>query len=70
MERIKEIKICFNEEIGFPTVEIDGVSQKCIVKLKLDWESQPDEYFKNNFIGGIFRCFIKKPVKTLINQFY
>ena len=70
MERIKEIKICFNEEIGFPTVEIDGVSQKCIVKLKLDWESQPDEYFKNNFLVEYLDVSSKKPVKTLINQFY
>ena len=70
MERIKEIKICFNEEIGFPTVEIDGVSQKCIVKLKLDWESRPDEHFKNNFLVEYLDVSSKKAVKTLINQFY
>ena len=70
MERIKEIKISFSEEDRFPMVEVDGVSLKCITKLKLDWESQPNEYFKNNFLVEYLDVSSKKPVKTLINQFY
>ena len=70
MERIKEIKISFSEEDRCPKVEIDGVSQKCIVKLKLDWESQPDEYFKNNFLVEFLDVSQEKPVKRLIRQFY
>lgn len=46
MKRIKEIKISFSEEDRCPRVEIDGASLKCITKLKLDWESMPDEHFK------------------------
>lgn len=70
MERIKEIKISFSEEDRCPKVEIDGVSQKYIVKLKLDWESQPDEYFKNNFLVEFLDVSQEKPVKRLIHQFY
>ena len=70
MERIKEIKISFSEEDRCPKIEIDGVSQKCIVKLKLDWESRPDEPFKNNFLVEFLDVSQEKPVKTLITQFY
>ena len=70
MERIKEIKISFSEEDRCPRVEVDGVSLKCITKLKLDWESQSNEYFKNNFLVEYLDVSSKKPVKTLINQFY
>ena len=70
MERIKEIKISFSEEDRCPRVEADGVSLKCITKLKLDWESQSDEYFKNNFLVEFLDVSQEKPVKTLINQFY
>ena len=70
MERIKEIKISFSEEDRCPKIEIDGVPQKCIVKLKLDWESRPDEHFKNNFLVEFLDVSQEKPVKTLINQFY
>ena len=70
MERIKEIKIRFSEEDRCPRVEVDGVSLKCITKLKLDWVSQPNEHFKNNFLVENLDISSKKPVKTLINQFY
>lgn len=70
MERIKEIKISFSEEDRCPKVEIDGVSQKYIVKLKLDWEAQPDEHFKNNFLVEFLDVSQEKPVKRLIRQFY
>ena len=70
MERIKEIKISFSEEDRCPMVEVDGASLKCITKLKLDWESQPDEYFKNNFLVEYLDVSQEKPAKTLINQFY
>ena len=45
MERIKEIKISFSDGGGCPTVEVDGEQLKCIVRLKLDWDSQPNEHF-------------------------
>ena len=70
MERIKEIKISFSEEDRSPKVEIDGVLQKCITKLKLDWEARPDEHFKNNFLVEYLDSASEKPVKTLINQSY
>lgn len=70
MERIKEIKISFSEEDSYPKVEIDGISLKCIVKLKLDWEGRPDECFKNNFLVEFLDVSSEKHVKTLINQFY
>ena len=70
MERIKEIKISFSEEDRCPRVEADGVSLKCITKLKFDWEAQPDEYFKNNFMVEYLDVSSEKSVKTLINQFY
>ncbi len=70
MERIKEIKISFSDGGGCPTVEVDGEQLKCIVRLKLDWESQPNEHFKNNFLVEYLDVSSKKPVKTLINQFY
>ncbi len=70
MERVREIKICFNEERGFPTVEINGERIQAITKLNLDWEVRPDEHFKNNFLVEYLDVSSKKPVKTLINQFY
>ncbi len=70
MERIKEIKISFSEEDRCPRVEVDGVSLKCITKLKLDWEAQPGEHFKNNFLVEYLDVSSKKTVKTLINQSY
>ena len=70
MERIKEIKISFSEGDKFPTVEVDGVLQKCITKLKLNWEARHDEHFKNNFLVEYLDSSSEKPVKTLINQFY
>ena len=70
MERIKEIKISFSEDDRYPKVEIDGVFQKCITKLKLDYEASPDEHFKNNFLVEYLDSASEKPVKVLINQFY
>ena len=70
MERIKEIKISFSEEDRYPKIEIDGVLQKCITKLKLDYEASPDEHFKNNFLVEYLDSASEKPVKTLINQSY
>ena len=70
MERIKEIKISFSDGDRCPRVEVDGVPLKCITKLKLDWESQPNEHFKNNFLVEYLDVSSKKPVKTLINQSY
>ena len=70
MERIKEIKISFSEDYRYPKVEIDGVLQKCITKLKLDYEASPDEHFKNNFLVEYLDSASEKPVKVLINQFY
>ena len=70
MERIKEIKISFSDGDRCPRVEVDGVPLKCITKLKLDWESQPNEHFKNNFLVEYLDVSSKKTVKTLINQFY
>ena len=71
MERIKEIKISFSEENRCPRVEVDGVSLKCITKLKFDWEAMPpNEYFKNNFLVEYLDVTSEKPVKALINQFY
>ena len=70
MERIKEIKISFSEEDRYPKIEIDGVLQKCITKLKLDYEANPDEHFKNNFLVEYLDSASEKPVKVLINQFY
>ena len=70
MERIKEIKISFSEEDRYPKVEIDGVLQKCITKLKLDLEARTDEHFTNNFLVEYLDSASEKPVKVLINQFY
>ena len=70
MERIKEIKISFSEEDRYPKIEIDGVLQKWITKLKLDYEASPDEHFKNNFLVEYLDSASEKPVKVLINQFY
>ncbi|HEP1824420.1 TPA: hypothetical protein VB895_001947 [Streptococcus suis] len=70
MERVREIKICFNEERGFPTVEINGERIQAITKLKLDWEARPDKHFKNNFLVEYLDVSSEKPVKILINQFY
>ena len=70
MERIKEIKISFSEDDRYPKVEIDGVLQKCITKLKFDWEAMPDEHFKNNLLVEYLDSASEKPVKTLINQSY
>ena len=70
MERIKEIKISFSEEDRYPKIEIDGVLQKCITKLKLDYEASPDEHFKNKFLVEYLDSASEKPVKVLINQFY
>ena len=70
MERIKEIKISFSEEDRYPKIEIDGVLQKCITKLKLDYEASPDEHFTNNFLVEYLDSASEKPVKVLINQFY
>ena len=70
MERIKEIKISFSEEDRYPKIEIDGVLQKCITKLKLDYEASPNEHFKNNFLVEYLDSASEKPVKVLINQFY
>ena len=70
MERIKEIKISFSEEDRYPKIEIDGVLQKWITKLKLDYETSTDEHFKNNFLVEYLDSASEKPVKVLINQFY
>ncbi|HFI0091423.1 TPA: hypothetical protein ACGO21_000501 [Streptococcus suis] len=70
MERIKEFKISFSDGDRCPTVEVDGVRLKGIVKLKLDWESRTDECFQNNFFLEYLDIQSEKPVKILINQFY
>ncbi|HEL1692952.1 TPA: hypothetical protein TXS27_001925 [Streptococcus suis] len=70
MERAREIKICFNEERDFPTVEINGERVQAITKLNLDWEARPDEHFKNNFLVEYLDVSSEKPVKILIKQFY
>ena len=58
------------KRIGTKKIEIDGVLQKCITKLKLDYEASPDERFKNNFLVEYLDSASEKPVKVLMNQFY
>ncbi|HEM3192941.1 TPA: hypothetical protein ACGO0C_000727 [Streptococcus suis] len=70
MERIKEFKISFSDGDRCPTVEVDGVRLKGIVKLKLDWESRTDKCFQNNFLLEYLDIQSEKPIKVLINQFY